>query len=425
MSTLKVLVVGGGIAGPSVAHWLSRTGADITLIERSPKARTTGQQLDLRHQGVVVMKKMGIEPAIRAKHVHEVGTQLIDTNGRTKAFFPTIESGTGNQSVTTEYEIMRGDLVNILLGLTEGKQNVKHRFGTSVASLTQDDESDPNGKVHVGFDDGQKDDFDLVVAADGTGSRTRQLMLGPDAPDTRHFLGGYIGFFSVLSKPHDTNRFTFCHLPGSRWLGTRKDSPEMTRVYMNIQGQNEGLAAAHKSGKLDDLKAAWADVFADGKWESGRFMDALKNSPEADDLYSTPSQEIRLPPGSWAKGRVVALGDAAHAQTANGFGTTWGIVGSYILAGEVATLYQQDPSKGVVQGVKRYEEVFRPIATSLQGDQSAFARTVFAPKTQFGVQMLHTLAKMASWFKLDQGMGLDSKIANWQLPEYPVLNAEK
>jgi hypothetical protein len=32
---------------------------------------------------------------------------------------------------------------------------------------------------------------------------------------------------------------------------------------------------------------------------------------------------------------------------------------------------------------------------------------------------------MASWFKLDQGMGLDSKIANWQLPKYPVLNADK
>ncbi|KAH7235046.1 uncharacterized protein BKA55DRAFT_597986 [Fusarium redolens] len=425
MSTLKVLVVGGGIAGPSVAHWLSRTGAEITLIERSPKARTTGQQLDLRHQGVSVMKKMGIEPAVRAKHVHEVGTQLIDTNGRTKAFFPTTESGDGKQSVTTEYEILRGDLVKILLGLTEGKQNVKHRFGTSVASLTQDDESDLNGKVHVGFDDGGKDDFDLVVAADGTGSRTRQLMLGPDAPDPRHFLGGYIGFFSVLSKPHDTNRFTFCHLTGSRWLGTRKDCPEMTRVYMSLQGQNEGLAAAHQSGKLEDLKSAWANVFADGKWESDRFMDALKNSPEADDLYSTPSQEVRLPPGSWSKGRVVAIGDAAHAQTANGYGTTWGIVGSYILAGEVATLCKQDPSKGVVQGVKRYEEIFRPIATSLHGNQSIFARTVFAPKTEFGVQMLHSLARMASWFKLDQGMGLRSKIANWQVPEYPVLNAEK
>ncbi|KAF4335905.1 2-polyprenyl-6-methoxyphenol hydroxylase [Fusarium beomiforme] len=425
MSPLKVLVVGGGIAGPSVAHWLSRTGADITLIERAPRPRTTGQQLDLRHQGVGVMKKMGIEPAIRTKHIHEVGTQMIDTNGQTKAFFPAVETGTGHQSITTEYEIMRGDLVNILLGLTEKSKNVQHRFGTSVTSLTQDDESDPNGKVHVGFNDGRKDDFDLVVAADGTGSRTRQLMLGPDAPDPRHFLGGYIGFFSTLSQPHDTNRFTFCHLPGSRWLGTRKDCPEMTRVYMTQQGQNEGLAAAHKSGKLEDLKAAWANVFADGKWESPRFMDALKNSPEADDLYSTPYEEVRLPPGSWSKGRVVAIGDAAHAHTANGYGTTWGIVGSYILAGEVATLYKQDPSTGVVQGVKRYEEIFRPIATHLHGNNSIFVRTAFTPKTEFGIQMLHLAARAASHFKLDQGMGLRGKIANWQVPEYPVLNGEK
>ncbi|KAF4443969.1 hypothetical protein F53441_11287 [Fusarium austroafricanum] len=418
MAPLKVLVVGGGIAGPSVAHWLSRTGADITLIERAPKARITGQQLDLRHQGVTVMKKMGIEEAIRAKVVHEVGTQLIDTNGNTKAFFPTIRTNTGKQSVTTEFEIMRGDLVRILLGLTEKSNNVQHRFGTTVTSLTQDDESDPNGKVHVAFNDGRKDDFDLVVAADGAGSRTRQLMLGPDAPDPRHHLGGYIGFFSTISKPQDTNRFTFCHLPGSRWISTRKDCPEMTRVYMMTQAKNEDLAAAHKSGKLEDLKKAWSDLFADGAWESGRFMDALKNSPEADDLYSTPCYETRLPPGSWSKGRVVAIGDAAHAHAANGFGTTWGIVGSYVLAGEVATT-------GVVQGVKRYEEIFRPIATSMHGDQSEFAKTLFAPKTGFGVWMLHSMARVASWFQLDQGLGLDAKTAKWQVPEYPALTGEK
>ncbi|KAF5654260.1 2-polyprenyl-6-methoxyphenol hydroxylase [Fusarium heterosporum] len=425
MAPLKVLIVGAGVAGPSLAHWLSRLPCEVTLIERSPQVRATGQQVDIRAQGVPVMRKMGIEAAVRAKFVREAGTQLIDTNGKTKAFFPITEHGSEHQSITTEFEIKRGDLVRILMGLTEKSKNVQHRFGTTITSLTQDEESDPNGKVHIGFNDGGKDDFDLVVAADGTGSRTRQMMLGPEAPDPRYFLGGYIGFFSVLSKPHDSDRFTFCHLPGSKWIGTRKDCPEMTRVYMQLRGQNEALIAAHKSGDLAELKTAWASAFNGGQWECNRFMDALKNSPEADDLYSTPSEEVRLPKGSWSKGRVVAIGDAAHAHTASGFGSTWGMVGSYILAGEIATLLQQDPTTAVVQGVKKYEDVLRPVATAQQGDLGEHREAMMIPKTAFGIWVLHSMARAAAYFKWEQGMGMASETAKWQVPEYPALDDQK
>lgn len=234
MAPLKVLIIGGGIAGPALAYWLSRIGADITLIERSPSIRASGQQVDLRGQGVSMMQKMGIEAAVRAKIVREPGTQIIDQNGKTRVFFAASPSGTGKQSITSEYEIMRGDLVQILYDLTEKQPNVQHLYDTVVESFTQDDESNPNGKVHVSFKDGRKEDYDLVVGADGTGSKTRKMMLGPDAPDPRRALGGSIGFFSIPSQPGDSDRFTFCMLPGdrvSRTIGTRKDCAELTRVY--------------------------------------------------------------------------------------------------------------------------------------------------------------------------------------------------
>ncbi|KAI1123680.1 hypothetical protein F5Y10DRAFT_46774 [Nemania abortiva] len=200
MSSLNVLIVGGGVAGPAAAYWLSRIArANITLIERSPQMRATGQQLDLRVAGVDMMKKMGIEPAVRAVRVKEPGMQIVDTSGRTRAFFPAAEHGSGKQSITSEFEIMRGDLVKILYGLTEKRSNVRHLYNTTIQTFTQDDESDPNGKVHVTFSDGRKEDYDLVLAADGTGSRTRKIMLGPDAPDPRHVTGGYIAYFSSTS----------------------------------------------------------------------------------------------------------------------------------------------------------------------------------------------------------------------------------
>ncbi|KAH6880743.1 hypothetical protein B0T10DRAFT_495172 [Thelonectria olida] len=426
MAPLKVLIVGGGVAGPTLAHWLSRVGANITLIERSPSVRASGQQIDLRAQGIPLMKKMGIESAVRAKIVHEPGTQLINTRGRVKAFFPANQSGSGKQSITSEYEIMRGDLVKILYNLTEGRPNVQHLFNTTVESLAQDPESDPDGKVHVSFNDGRKEDFDLVVGADGTGSRTRKLMLGPDAPDPRHFLGGYIGFFSMPSRPEDSDRFTLCHLPGSqssRWVGTRKDCPHLTRVYMHTRTDDAALKAAHQSRDAAQLKKAWSDLFGDGGWQCERFMEALRNAPEADDLYSTPFEEVRLPVGSWSKGRVVLLGDAAHSATANGIGTTWALVGSYVLAGEIATLYKKPGSsktEAVVQGAKKYEEKFRPIATASHGG-SQFFESLLSPRSQWGIWVLHSIARAVAYLKFDPGAGLDSKTSQWQYPEYGEL----
>lgn len=67
MSNLKVLVVGASIAGPTAAYWLAKAGADVTVIERFPSLRTSGQNIDIRSCGVTVMRKMaGMEEAVRA-----------------------------------------------------------------------------------------------------------------------------------------------------------------------------------------------------------------------------------------------------------------------------------------------------------------------------------------------------------------------
>ncbi|UKZ51238.1 hypothetical protein TrVGV298_004996 [Trichoderma virens] len=264
MASLKVLVIGGGIAGPAVTYWLSRIGAHVTLIERAADIRASGQQVDLRGQGVPLMKKMGMEAAVRAVSVHEPGMQLIDRSGRTKAFFPVAESGSGKQGFTSEFEIMRGDLVKILYSLTENNTNVRHLFDTTIKSFTQDDESNPNGKVHVSFQDGHEEDFDLVIGADGTGSRTRKLMLGEDAPDPRKSMGGYIGYYSVPSNPGDSDRGTFCHLTGARIIGTRKDIPELTRVYMMFRGKRPALDEALLSGDQAEVKKTLAELYQGG-----------------------------------------------------------------------------------------------------------------------------------------------------------------
>ncbi|KAI0445156.1 hypothetical protein F4803DRAFT_205073 [Xylaria telfairii] len=431
MASLNVLIVGGGIAGPAAAYWLSLIpGAKITLIERSPEMRASGQQLDIRVAGVDLMKKMGIEAAVRAVRCKEPGTQLIDTDGQTKAYFPAAEHGSGRQSITSEYEIMRGDLVKILYRLTENRANVRHVYNTTVKDFTQDDESDPNAKVHVTFSDGRREDYDLVLAADGTGSKTRRIMLGPDAPDPRHRTGGYIGYFSMLSQPEDSDRATVCQLPGgkmSRMIMTRKDCPEFTRIYMILNKRDDAVDAALKSGDLDALKKALADIYEGGAWETKRFMEALVNEPEADDLYLTPYEEVRLSEGAWSKGRVVLIGDAAHSATANGYGTSWGLIGPYLLAGELATLYEKDkslPTASIVQAAKNYEKLWRPTALAGHGG-SEWAGSLLPPRSVLGIGIINWVAGVIAYLRLDKYVGFDGAVGKWKLPDYPALHQDR
>lgn len=430
MAPLKVLIIGGGIAGPALAYWLARLDANITLIERSPNMRASGQQVDIRAQGIPMMQKMGIETAVRAASVPEPGVQLIDTNGQTKAYFPAVKHESGKkQSITSEFEIMRGDLVRILYRLTENCPNVKHLFSTTVISFAQDDERDSNGKVHVKFHDGREEDFDLVVGADGTGSKTRKMMLGPEAPDPRHSLGGYIGYFSVPSKPGDSDRFTMCHLPGprvSRIIATRKDRADVLRIYMLLHGKDAAVDVAYRSGNLAEQKKAWADLYQGGGWQCDRFMDDLLHSPEADDLYYTPCEEVRLPQGQWSKGRVVLVGDAAHSETAGGFGTTWGLIAAYIFAGEVASRRAKgmSPTETVMQAARAYEEEFRPVSTAKHGGSEWF-ENITNPRSRWGIRILHAFARVAAYVRLDQSIGFDGKTDKWQLPEYSELSREQ
>jgi 2-polyprenyl-6-methoxyphenol hydroxylase-like FAD-dependent oxidoreductase len=86
MAPLRVLICGAGISGPALAFWLSRLDCDITVIERENEIRITGQQVDFRAQGISLMKKMGIEPAVRAKLVREPGSRIVTESGYTLGY---------------------------------------------------------------------------------------------------------------------------------------------------------------------------------------------------------------------------------------------------------------------------------------------------------------------------------------------------
>ncbi|KZL83411.1 oxidoreductase [Colletotrichum incanum] len=163
---LKVLISGAGVAGPALATFLlhANLSHNITIIDRSLALRRGGQQIDLQGQGIPVMNKLGLLDAIRARAVNENGIAFVDARSRRQlAVFGKNDSGPGRQAFTSEYEIMRGDLVDVLLCSASSKEGCKARgaggfkyvFDTYATAIKQLGDG-----VKVTFSEGQTEKFD-------------------------------------------------------------------------------------------------------------------------------------------------------------------------------------------------------------------------------------------------------------------------
>ncbi|KAI1457527.1 FAD/NAD(P)-binding domain-containing protein [Annulohypoxylon moriforme] len=413
MTQLKILICGGGIAGNALAFWLGKLGHDITVIERFPNLRTTGLQIDLRGHGIKVLKRMGLEQEFRARRAPEQGLQIIDTTGKRRALFPANTSGEGVQSFTTDWEIMRGDLCRLLYD--HSKDGTKYIFGTSIDSFENKD-----GGVEVLFSNGKTDRFDLLVGADGIGSKIRRLMVGSDTEDGYSPLRGtYIAYFTVPRpvKKGDEYLATVYIAPGRRAIMARRHNPDQIQVYLMLKNDSDRLRDSRR-GDTDEERAALAEIYRGAGWETEEIIRAMN---ESDDFYLERMGLIKL--DSWSSGHVTLLGDAAYCPSANtGMGTTSAMLGAYVLAGEIGRHCKGVNAKdGLAAALKAYEQKFRPFMRQVQEgvSESTGLGSRIIPTTPFGIRVMYFVAWVISVVRLNFiGYWFFREDIKWDLPEY-------
>lgn len=394
MSKLKVLVVGASIAGPTAAYWFAKTGAYVTIIERFPKLRTNGQNIDIRTAGVTVMRKMpGMEAAVRAKTTQMEGISFVRDNGRP---YGTIKA-TGNpdqQSLVSEYEIFRGDLAQILFDLTKVNENIKYVFGEQVASMQQNEKDD--GPITVEFANGlPTSEYDLVVACDGATSRTRAMGLGCGVRDHIEPTNCWAAYFSIEEDLLKGRKMAQSYsATGGRFFGVGPDPSGVNRVgLMGINPRDDRDATlpfreAMKQGD-DALKKFVAHHYNGAGWKTD---DVLKGMMESGDFYANEIVQVKTP--SLYKGRFVLVGDAGYAPGFTGGGTSLAIAGAYVLAGEVGS-----HQGNLAAGLRAYEERMRPIIDDLQ-KVPPLIPTVFAPQTAWGIWLRNNVFAFIAWTKI-------------------------
>ncbi|NEC09345.1 FAD-dependent monooxygenase [Streptomyces sp. SID7909] len=401
--SLRILVAGGGVAGQALAFWLTRGGHAVTVVERSPALRASGAQVDLRGQGIEAVERMGLLREVRSRLVDEAGVAFVDSCGKPRATIMANTSGKGRQTLTSEYEIMRGDLVRILHNAT--RDDAEHVFGMSVDGFDQHSE-----RVTAHFSDGTSGEYDLLIGADGQGSRTRRALLPPGF-DPYWRVGIHMAYWFVPRIASDTNIRDTYMVPGGRQIMRRSHNATETQVYFVMREESAEASAIHRA-PVEQQQAFWAERFKDAGWQTERFVTGMKDSPF---FYSQEIAQVRI--DNWSKGRVVLAGDAAHcASPYSGMGISGGLVGAYVLAGEV----NRDPAD-LPAALANYEQVLRPFVDEIQGEVNPRILRVGMPLSKHAISAFQSVTALACLLRIPDvvaRMSRKDRGGDWQLPAF-------
>lgn len=401
MARPRVLISGAGIAGPTTGYWLHRAGFDVTIVERSPALRSSGQNIDIRGHGLTVIQRMGLESEVGAVKTNEKGLRFVDAQNNCKAEFP-VADGTG---FTGEIEIMRGELAIILYEAT--KDQIRYIFGEHIQAYREVEDA-----IDVEFVNGTPHQtFDILIGADGWSSNTRRLAFSDLHETCVKSLGQWGAWFALPSQPTDSGWARWYNAPKGRMALVRPDHKELTRASLWIMGSEQKFQDAHRSD-LASEKALVQELFADAGWETERLLQGMQ---EADDFYLQHIAQIKM--DRWSRGRVVLVGDGAFCPTPiSGMGTTVALVGAYVLAGELIR-HKGDHATAFDE----YENKMRPFVAKAQKLPPG-SPSIANPQTTLGIKIMHLLLGFIVWTGLDRlagGIGLFSPPATaMDLPHY-------
>lgn len=362
----KILILGGGIAGPACAYWLHRYGYSVVIAERAASFRDGGQNVDVKGAGQQVIKMMGLAEAIEAKNTLEQGQKYLDAAGKVVATFPKGALGT----LTSDFEILRGDFARVLFDAT--KENCEYRMGTSVTALKEGDAG-----ISATFANGDVETFELVICAEGMSSSTRKLVL---AEQTRfRYLGAFMAFFKIPRHSEDDNWACTVNGVGGTFITLRPGNDTETTVLITFLRKDQDIEGEYPVARRKLLLGA-----LEGR---GTVADRIiADLDTVQDFYFGPMSQVQA--STWSKGRFVLLGDAAYCPTPfTGEGTALALVGAYVLAGEIKR------SANHTEAFSAYEKLLRPYVEASQNRLNPRFIRLIHVKTSLGVTLTHVVQK--------------------------------
>jgi 2-polyprenyl-6-methoxyphenol hydroxylase-like FAD-dependent oxidoreductase len=358
----SVLISGASFAGLATAYWMNRLGYAVTVVELGADLKKGGTPVDIREGVVDVVKRMGLLERIAAHSLKPRPMELLNGDGVAVARMqPKAERAKGS---VEGYEIERNLLLDMLFD--EVKDNVEFIFDDSIAGLEQSAE-----EVRVRFASGGRRSFSLVIGCDGTHSAVRRICFGEESSFLM-FMQSYFALTIVDKLLIEEDTAQMFNVPGKTVMLSAYNNK--TDIAFCFFSENE---IEYDRRDRDQQKDLMVQRF---KGEGWRIPELLEEMIRHDDFYFDKLCQIRM--GSWSKGRVALVGDAAYCPSpAAGMGGSMAILGAAALA-DALEKYPADLGRAF----QEYDESFRPTVEEIQANAIEFGMEMVMPRTEEAIR---------------------------------------
>lgn len=339
----SAIVIGAGIAGLAAAIALRNVGYQVRGLERAPALEAAGAALSLWPNAIAALDALGVGHRVRAESAQIETMGVFDQRG---------------QAILRPYALRRAALLptrSLLQStLVDGVGRDNLSLGMSAIAIDQGDVD-----VIVTCADGSRHRAQLAIVADGIWSRLATEIIGTVA--THRGYGGVIALSTAIADDRARGRAAEYWGQGQRFGVLDAGQGRRYWFYM----QNEAGLAAPASISRDRLRA----LAADWPHPVGQVIEAT-----GDDRMIPFSIHAKPPPRRLGRGRIICVGDAAHAMEPNlGQGGCQGLEDAVALG--VAAQYR--PAEGILPLFEemRLRRIALYVARSAAGGEAVHSRS--------------------------------------------------
>ncbi|WP_285574440.1 MULTISPECIES: FAD-dependent oxidoreductase [unclassified Streptomyces] len=286
-----VLVIGGGAAGNALTILLRRAGLDVELIEaKDDWNATAGSGITLQGNALRVLRELGVWEQVQASGYGFGSVGITAPDGTVLHAQDDIRSGGDDLPATVGMQ--RPQLQQILIDAVRAS-GAHVRLGAEATAFDQDDDG-----VTVRFSDGSEGRYGLVVAADGLGSATRAAIGITAKPEPT----GMAIWRIAAPRPAGLTRTDLAY-GGPAYIAGYCPTSDTT-LYAYVVEANRDRASIPPETYADEMRRLTSAY--------GGFWPAITATITDPGQVNYTWFDRMLVEGSWHRGRIVLIGDAAH-----------------------------------------------------------------------------------------------------------------
>ncbi len=331
---LRILVIGAGGSGISVARGLLRDGHDVTVFDQRADTRAGGGAITIWSNGETVLRQLGVDTDGAGQPLSSV--RLLTSQGHRVATVD-VDAMVRRLGAAVRMIPRRVLLERLLVDFPADHIRCNAR---AIRVVTM-----PDG-VAVGFEDDSVAEGDLLIGADALHSVIRDVVGAPAAQVT-----GWCSWQGLVSLPEIADRKTAFLVIGSAGnTGLWPTGGANAQWWFDLPWSHDVIRPQRPIEAIRSTFAGWSDA-----------VDLVLAKLTDDDLAQSPYPHFRHPvPAPLDAGPVTLLGDAAHTMPPRfAQGTNQALLDTMVLCKAISGLDGGSSRAELSRALRAYEKTRR------------------------------------------------------------------